>query len=227
MGKVIVFGNQKGGVGKTTLTTLVANTLSQAPFNKKVLVIDSDNQQSLSKSRNDDLVDQPDADVPYRILSCKGKPKLLHDLVVKAKKTNDYIFVDLAGKLEEETKLILFDTDILFVPFQAGNYGLDSTIEYIQFAIKASQTKEKNGFSPIKIVGFINMFIKGRKEHGYLKEELEDVAEHILVMKNNVGFYSSFMDIDTLETMYQKSFSSSTAKNNFRLWINELTKIIG
>ena len=37
MAKFIVFGNQKGGIGKTTLTILTATGLSQAPFNKKIL----------------------------------------------------------------------------------------------------------------------------------------------------------------------------------------------
>lgn len=226
MGKVIIFGNQKGGVGKTTLTTLTATALASEPFNKKVLVIDADIQQSISKSRNDDLVDQPDADIPYRIVSCKGDQDRLHELVVKAKKSNDYVFVDVAGKLEEETKLVLFDTDILLVPFQAGNYGLDSTIDYIQFALKASETKEKNGFAPIQVVGFINMFIKGRREHKYLKTELEDINGYIRTMDQNVGFYGAYMEIDTLESLYEDKITSNTARNNFRNWMNELINII-
>ena len=47
MGKVIAVVNQKGGVGKTTSTIEIANNL--AVFERSVLVIDLDSQNSLSK----------------------------------------------------------------------------------------------------------------------------------------------------------------------------------
>ena len=40
MAKIIMFGNQKGGIGKSTLTILTANTLASPEFDYKVLVID-------------------------------------------------------------------------------------------------------------------------------------------------------------------------------------------
>ena len=49
---VITFGNQKGGVGKTTLCTLFANYL--ASIGKKTLVVDCDNQQTITEKRKAD-----------------------------------------------------------------------------------------------------------------------------------------------------------------------------
>jgi len=48
MTKTIAFANQKGGVRKTTSTATIAYVLSQI-YNKKVLLIDSDPQKSLTK----------------------------------------------------------------------------------------------------------------------------------------------------------------------------------
>ena len=50
MTKVICFGSQKGGVGKTTLTLLVATNLQA--LGKRVLVVDGDDpQHSITKTR--------------------------------------------------------------------------------------------------------------------------------------------------------------------------------
>ena len=51
---VIIFGNQKGGVGKTTLCTLFANHL--AAMGKKTFVVDCDNQQTISEKRKVDRI---------------------------------------------------------------------------------------------------------------------------------------------------------------------------
>ena len=64
--RIVLFANQKGGVGKTTLCGLFANYLS---VDRKVplLVIDADPQQTFSGRRKDDLRRQ--ADVPYVVQS--------------------------------------------------------------------------------------------------------------------------------------------------------------
>ena len=52
--KIILFANQKGGVGKTTLCGLFSNYLSvirEVPL----LVVDADPQQTYSNRRKDDL----------------------------------------------------------------------------------------------------------------------------------------------------------------------------
>ncbi len=67
MSKIIVFGNQKGGVGKSTVVTLCANALSQTPFDYKVCVIDNDYQQSIKDTRAFDKEDH-NGDLPYDVL---------------------------------------------------------------------------------------------------------------------------------------------------------------
>ena len=49
MNKIIVFANQKGGVGKTTLCTLFANFLASKGI--PVTVIDCDTQQTIFEKR--------------------------------------------------------------------------------------------------------------------------------------------------------------------------------
>ena len=51
MGKIISFSNQKGGVGKTTSVSEIAENLSQE-YDKKVLMIDLDPQASLTSLKD-------------------------------------------------------------------------------------------------------------------------------------------------------------------------------
>ncbi|BDS15657.1 ParA family protein [Aureispira anguillae] len=226
MAKVIVFGNRKGGVGKSTLTMMTATALSQAPFNKKILVIDADDQQSLVKFRNDDLGDDLDAEPSYKIISCLNDIDRLYEIIQRARTTHDYIFVDVAGRLDDFTKKVLFYVDVLMVPFQAGNFSLESTFDYVKFALKVSQKREGNKIRPITMVGFVNMYIKGRTRYRDAREDLEAFEKYVSVLDNNLGFYTAFMDADTLNSIYSKK-SSDTAKRNFRCWLNELIKTAG
>ncbi len=69
--KIISYANQKGGVGKSTLTTLTCNALSQAPYNKNILVIDSDIQGGIMSSRKMDKMEKgEDFKFPYNVIHC-------------------------------------------------------------------------------------------------------------------------------------------------------------
>ncbi len=64
--KIIVFANQKGGVGKSTLCILLANYLSY--WKKDVCIIDTDLQQSASLQREQDRLTFGEEE-PYSIQS--------------------------------------------------------------------------------------------------------------------------------------------------------------
>ena len=64
--KIIVFANQKGGVGKSTLCILLADYL--AYWKKNVCIIDTDLQQSATLQREQDRQTFGEEE-PYSILS--------------------------------------------------------------------------------------------------------------------------------------------------------------
>ena len=229
MAKFIVFGNQKGGIGKTTFTILAATALSKAPFNKSILLIDNDNQKSVIKLRRYDE-ENYDEKAPYPVIDMTYKEivKNIEDL----DETYDYIFVDTPGKLdaelspeEQEVTKILLLTDYLFLPFKAGGLNLDATTDYVKILLQAQQHRAKTN-RPLTTYGVVNFYKERSRINRELKEELK-------YLKNNIGLkfmeaslkqYTAFEYLNTYESLYAPN-SNDVAKVNFSVFLNEFYRL--
>jgi chromosome partitioning protein len=226
MSKIIAFGNQKGGVGKTTCTVLVANTLSQPPFNLNVIVIDIDNQKSLSTARQLDI-EYFNKTPPYEVLSLDLETfeRDIRELDIK----RDIVLIDMGGKLDKDNisqERVLAYCDFLFIPFVSGNYNLDSSLDYLKFVLgirerRGSQSRKLN------VIGFINKYRARSKARRALSEEINDLKNfaNIDFMRNNLNDYSLFSEIDTYGSLYNEN-ASNNASLNFSVWFNELFRTI-
>lgn len=111
---IIVFGNQKGGAGKSTLAILYANYLTLIK-KKKCIVLDMDYQTSIFSRYNEDkILDNPEL---YEVLelSLEKFPQTIPYL--KDEKDLN-IIIDLPGKLDDENLLpIIQNADVFIIPF--------------------------------------------------------------------------------------------------------------
>ncbi len=230
MAITITFGNLKGGIGKSSCTLLIANAFSQAPFNYKVVVVDLDKQKSLHNSRQYDLTKQK-GKPPYKIIDC-SKSDFLENLSFYDDNF-DIVLIDLGGKLDvdlkpkdQEITPILFYVDFVFIPIEGGNFALQASKQYFEYLTKVKAIKSELGLN-MSVCGFINKYIKNRREDRQTQKDLEEFAGEtgLRLMVNKLGFYSHFRTIDTFTSLY-KSKTSDIALNNLRLWINELEKIL-
>ena len=231
MAKIIMFGNQKGGVGKTQISIMTATALSQKPFNLKTCVIDLDNQKSVIRSRNYDLRAYQTAAAPFDVFDYE-----LSDLqanITTIDKAYDIVIVDVAGKLDNkqpiETQEIvkaLMYVDVLFIPFVAGNFNLESTLDYFKF-IKAVQLQRALQPRPLSVHGFVNMNRARSRASAYLSEDLQTLqaSERLTIMQAVLNDYALFRESDTITTLYGIN-SSDSAKANFSTWLNELISVI-
>jgi len=232
MAKIIVFGSQKGGVGKSTLTNLTATALASPPYNYKISVIDADPQKSLIDARTQDLKALPTLAAPYQLFDSNGKNLL--PILQERNSKDDFIFIDLAGKLdinlplqEQEITPTLLNTDLLVIPFTAGNYGLDATLRYLHYVLDVVKLKQKMA-RPLQILGFMNMHVGRWREDKFLREMAEDIASEtgLRFMTNNLGFYAAFRSANTLQSLYDDKKTAAPELTNFKKWLNELHKII-
>ena len=231
MSKIVMFGNQKGGVGKTQISIMAATALSQKPFNLKVAVIDLDNQKSVIRSRNYDLRAYKITSAPFDVFDYE-----LNDLqasITAIDKVYDIIIIDVAGKLDnkqsieiqEITKTLMY-VDILFIPFVAGNFNLESTLDYFKF-IKSVQLQRALQPRPLNVYGFINMNRARSRASTYLSEDLQTLqtSERLTIMQAVLNDYALFRESDTITSLYGIN-SSDSAKANFSTWLNELISVI-
>ncbi|MFK7932484.1 MAG: ParA family protein [Saprospiraceae bacterium] len=230
MSKIIVFGNQKGGVGKTTCTVLTAAALSRPPFNLKVTVIDTDHQKSIVKSRLLDM-EEFDGVIPFDVLNYNAQT--LQNKIRDLDKDNDVVFIDVAGKLDsnvapeqQEISRVLMYADYLFLPFTSGNYTLDATLDYLQFVLKVREQRADSA-RPLQIVGFINMYRERSRNNRYLIGEINQIKHFAQVpfMDHKLGLYTVFSDVDTVNSLYEPE-TKDNGLISFYLWVNEFMEII-
>ena len=228
-----MFGSQKGGVGKSTLTCLAANALSSPPFGRSAAVVDADKQQSIIKRRLADLQDfggVPPYDVKAWTLSqFQDKERGIYKLANEV----EFILVDAAGKLDtnlppEQQEILSFlqYVHVLFIPFVPGNYAMQSNLDYLSGVLKLRAERQKQG-RPLDVVGLVNISEARTLDDKFLMDELDTLKSMVNIrwMDAAVNRYALFRNVDTLTTFYDAT-SSDKAKQNFSTWFDEFYKII-
>lgn len=161
MSKIIVFANQKGGVGKTTTTANVAAYIAEA--GKKVLTIDFDPQGNLSSNVGADdekpgiyeviteKVDPSEAiqetmvknlyvlasninltGANIELVNIEGREYFLKKALEKIKDQFDYIMIDCPPSLGILTLNGLTAADYVIVPLQCEYFALEGLSMLLQ-----------------------------------------------------------------------------------------------
>jgi len=122
---LILIGNQKGGAGKSTLTLLLANYLTQQQ-ERRVTVLDMDYQQSLSaKAEKAKIVEnEPLYEiVPADLSHFQAMQRKL------GKSRNEIVLIDLPGKMDDDGLIPIFAAaDTVICPFAFDEFSVDSTL---------------------------------------------------------------------------------------------------
>lgn len=137
--RIVLFANQKGGVGKTTLCGLFANYLS-VNQNVPLLVIDADPQQTFSGRRKDDLRRQPEA--PYKVQSMTIKnPESTHVIMQNLRTLPGTTIIDTPGSLTQEGMLqLLINADYIICPYHYDLNTIDSTRAFLLAIFRLRQS---------------------------------------------------------------------------------------
>lgn len=175
--KIIVFANQKGGTGKSTLCVMMAHWLTE--HGKKVVVYDADSQQTLYDHRQDDIKANPEIKPSWEVkrinaLNYNQTTRILDE----AAEFDGYVLIDAPGALVfPGLAPILQIADAVAIPFGYDYNVLKSTLKFIQVLMSDEIGKEKDRL----------FFIPNRvEEHIGTKEEKEQ-AERANAQLANLG----------------------------------------
>lgn len=146
---IISLINQKGGVGKTTLSIHIASTIALA--GKKVLLIDADAQRS--------AIDWAAAREEDPILTVVGMPSnTLHKQVKLLKEDYDYIVIDGPPRVYDVAKSCIAASDLVLIPIQPSPYDVWSAEEVLKLVREVKEPLSP--YKEIKAAFILNRVIQ-------------------------------------------------------------------
>ena len=132
----IVFANQKGGVGKSTLCMLFANYLAWKK--QDVCLIDTDLQKTIMMQRKKDREIYEDMEEPYTVQDFDVQDP---ELMESASQTEGFVLFDSPGNVSEDGLVPMFTgADFIICPYEYEEKTLDSTGTFIQVINALRQT---------------------------------------------------------------------------------------
>ena len=136
----IVFANQKGGVGKSTLCMLFANYLAWKK--QDVCIIDTDLQKTIMMQRKKDREIYDDMEEPYPVQDFDVQdPELMQQLMESASQTEGFVLFDSPGNVSDDGLVPMFTgADFIICPYEYEEKTLDSTGTFIQVINALRQT---------------------------------------------------------------------------------------
>lgn len=141
----IVFANQKGGVGKSTLCMLFANYLAWKKHD--VCIIDTDLQKSISMQRRKDMEIYEGQEEPYTIQDFDVQdPETMQQLMDSAGETEGFVLFDSPGNVSEDGLVPMFTSaDFIICPYEYEEKTLDSTGMFVQVINALKHTTPEMG----------------------------------------------------------------------------------
>ena len=136
----IVFANQKGGVGKSTLCILFANYLAWKK--QDVCIIDTDLQKTIMMQRKKDLELYEGVEEPYSVQDFDVQdPEMMQQLMDSASQTDGFVLFDSPGNVSEDGLVPMFTlADFIVCPYEYEEKTLDSTGMFVQVVNALRQT---------------------------------------------------------------------------------------
>lgn len=192
--KIISLANMKGGVGKSTCLSILANYIFNNLQDKDIVVLDADDMQAtMSMLRDNDLftyadskgisieeLEENDDEMSkfYDIIRVKSNdvPAQIENLMGQV----DYIFIDLPGNLKQEgvVKSFMY-VDTFIIPTTVNQVDWDATMKFIRELKHSVIPERKNIGLDTKMYMFLNKVKSNTTEYKSFLEIIPEIQKEI------------------------------------------------
>lgn len=187
---IVLFGGEKGGVGKSTLLSNLA--VLRALSGREVLLLDTDPQGSLAgwNAIRDENELEPSITCVQRSVK-KDSIKAFIREVRKLEEKYDDIFIDAGGRDSVELRSAMVVADIMLSPIQASQYDLWSLERLDELVQEASPSNlELKAYTVINRVS-TNPSVKEAEEAMELLAEFPNLCTLKTTLKDRISFRKS------------------------------------
>lgn len=198
--RIVVFANQKGGVGKSTLCILFANYLAYK--RKPVCIIDTDLQKTISMQRRKDNEMFEGVDEPYSVQDFDvTDPDTMQQLMDSARQVEGFVLFDSPGNVSEDGLVPMFtNADYIVCPYEYEDKTLDSTGVFVQVinALRAANAdmKAQLFFVPNRIDARI-----GTSEENRMWKQTDQIFKEIGIVTPRISSRATLKRINTYELL--------------------------
>lgn len=217
--RVISVASRKGGVGKSTITILLATSLAISK-KKRVLVLDCDNQQTIMDTRRLEEKGFDDLKPPYDIKAVD--PRFVHSFLQAEGAKYEIIFIDIP-RITDDSKdsaaiQVLGFCDSILIPVLAGRADVMSLQNFVKIIQEIGRFRMDNGLS-FNLNGFLNK-LNRRTENESTKQFMEEVLG-ISMMDNGLADLKMFLTPSTYECFR----SQKTTRKRYKAFFKEFCSL--
>ncbi|MBQ8189338.1 MAG: ParA family protein [Lachnospiraceae bacterium] len=199
---VVVFANQKGGVGKTTLAIAYANHL--ANNGRQVLLIDTDIQRSCTFRRASELENWDEDAVLYNVeshtlVSEEDSIKLMQNAHKISKANNATVIIDVPGNITEPYLAPIFiHSDFIVCPFVYQILALESTSTFLKVMLALKNACSDMHTKFVFIPNMVDKRFGTSEELDSFRKNADEVFEKIGVLTPRVYEKAELKRISTI-----------------------------
>ena len=173
---IILIGGEKGGTGKSTITTNLAVALSSQ--NEEVIIVDCDPQGTSSKwinRRNKGFKD-------LSKIHCVEKTGDIYDTVVDLGNRYKYVLIDAGGRDSEELRTAMVACQKLYIPLKASQPDIETTKHMSKLVKLAKSLNNKLEATAIISMAPTNHILTEDQEAVELLAKLADIKTSSIII---------------------------------------------
>ena len=208
---ILSYVNQKGGVGKTTLSLCTAFELSKK---SKVLLIDADPQGSIIAWS--DVREEP---LPKNLSTASMAKKTIHRDLKNLKRGYNYVIIDTPPRLTDITRSAIMASGIVVVPCTPSPYDVWATKETLDL-IREAQIYHKK----LRTVFAVNRKILNTVLSREVKDAIRSLGDDFMVLKSELTHRMIFAEAGNIGKVAQEIDKEGKASKEIQNFVKELTK---